>query len=102
IPDAGLIAKSRASCGESWLIASAAPFETRTLLTRSLAQSSSKLARDGEKSCLVLLLAGIAPQSRRSSMLWWMCGSSAMQVIGGGMAWLVDRQISAARQLDRG
>src|SRR5258706_14287746 len=31
-----------------------------------------------------------------------MRGGSALQVVSGGVAWLVDRQLRAARQLDRG
>src|SRR6266851_6230005 len=35
-------------------------------------------------------------------IVWMDLDGSAIQVVGGGVAWLVDRQIRAARELDRG
>jgi hypothetical protein len=45
---------------------------------------------------------GPAPAQTCSSPSGWLRGGLALQVVCRGVAWLVDRQISAARELNRG
>jgi hypothetical protein len=47
-------------------------------------------------------LRGSAPAQTCSSTSGWLRGGLALQVVGRGVAWLIDRQISAARKLNRG